>query len=167
MILSRHRFARTFAGSLRAPAAHEAAMIEEELQQTQPSAATVQMAPQRQAVAQPRVDIFNQRAAAWGAAHGLRDCRVDLVELAAHGGMQPTPALPEGIQGVGLAMQQARGADQIVRHSRRERDGGQLVIKHAGEGEQVIALESYFQQVGGRHHALHDARALRYAMNHQ
>jgi len=53
MILSRHRFAQTFSESLAAPAAHEATMIEEELQQTQPSAATVQMAPQRQAVAQP------------------------------------------------------------------------------------------------------------------
>jgi len=38
MILSRHRFARTFAESLAAPAAHEATMIEEKLQQTQPSA---------------------------------------------------------------------------------------------------------------------------------
>jgi hypothetical protein len=28
-----------------------------------------------------------------------------------------------------------------------------------------VRLESYFQQFGGRHHALHDARALHYAMD--
>jgi hypothetical protein len=33
-------------------------VIEEELQQAQPGAATVQMAPQRQAVAQPGVEVF-------------------------------------------------------------------------------------------------------------
>src|SRR6267378_1946704 len=111
MIFSRHRFTRTFAEPLAAPAAHEAAVIEEELQQAQPGAATVQMAPQRQAVAQPGVEVFNQRAAAWRALHGLRDRSPDPVELAAHGGMQPVPALPEGARGVGLAMQQTRGAD--------------------------------------------------------
>ena len=52
MIFSRHRFTRTFAVALAAPAAHEAPVIEKELQQAQPGAATVQMAPQRQAVAQ-------------------------------------------------------------------------------------------------------------------
>ena len=52
MIFSRHRFTRTFAEPFAAPAAREAAVIEEELQQAQPGAATVQMAPQRQAVAQ-------------------------------------------------------------------------------------------------------------------
>jgi hypothetical protein len=58
MIFSRHRFTRTFAEPLAAPAAREAAVIEEELQQAQPGAATVQMAPQRQAVAQPGVEVF-------------------------------------------------------------------------------------------------------------
>jgi hypothetical protein len=57
MIFSRHRFSRTFAPPLVAPAAHEATVIEEELQQAQPGAATVQMAPQRQAVAQPGVEV--------------------------------------------------------------------------------------------------------------
>jgi hypothetical protein len=37
-------------------------------------------------------------------------------------------------------MQQTGLADQIVRHRRRARDGGQLVIEHADEGEQVVAL---------------------------
>jgi hypothetical protein len=60
MVVTRHRFTRTFTDALAAPAAHEAAMIEEELQQAQPGAATVQMTPQRQAVAQPRVEIFDQ-----------------------------------------------------------------------------------------------------------
>jgi hypothetical protein len=61
MVVARHRrFTRTFTDPLAAPDAHEAAMIEEELQQAQPGAATVQMTPQRQAVAQPRVEIFNQ-----------------------------------------------------------------------------------------------------------
>jgi len=55
MVVARHRLTRTFADPLAVPTAHEAAMIEKELQQAQPGAATVQMAPQRQAVAQPRV----------------------------------------------------------------------------------------------------------------
>jgi hypothetical protein len=67
MVVTRHRFSRTFADPLAAPAAHEAAMIEEELQQAQPGAATVQMATPCHAVAQPRVEIFDQRAAAWRA----------------------------------------------------------------------------------------------------
>src|SRR5258708_33358497 len=106
MIFSRHRFTRTFADPLAAPAAHEAPVIEEELQQTKPGAATVQMAPQAQAVAQPRVEVFNERAAAWRALHGLRDRGPDPVELAPHGGMQAGPALPEGARGVGVAMEQ-------------------------------------------------------------
>src|ERR1700694_1746299 len=85
MIFSRHRFTRTFADPLATPAAHEAAVIEEKLQQAQPGAATVQMAPQRQAVAQPGVEVFDQRAAAWRALHGLRDRSPDPVELAPHG----------------------------------------------------------------------------------
>src|ERR1700693_2060378 len=96
MVVPRHRFTRTFADPPAAPAAHEATMIEEELQQAQPGAATVQMAPQRQAVAQPGVEVFNQRAATWRALHGLRDRSPDPVELAPHGGMQPIPALPAG-----------------------------------------------------------------------
>jgi hypothetical protein len=140
MIFSRRRFTRTFAEPLAAPAAHEAAVIEEELQQAQPGLATVEMAPQRQAVAQPRLEVFNEGAAAWRALHGLGDCGPDPVELMAHGGMQQVPALPEGARGVGLAMQQTGLADQIVRYRRRARDGGQLVIEHAAEGEQVVAL---------------------------
>src|SRR5260370_15091795 len=116
MIFSHHRFTRTFAVALAAPAAHEAPVIEEKLQQAQPGLATVEMAPQRQAVAQPRVEVFNQRAAARRALHGLRDRSPDPVELMAHGGMQPVPALPEGARGVGLAMQQTGLADQIVRY---------------------------------------------------
>src|SRR5260370_42325481 len=114
MMLSGDGLRRAVAEPLAAPAAREAAVIEEELQQAQPGAATVQMAPQRQAVAQPGVEVFNQRAAAWRALHGLRDRGPDPVELAPHGGMQPVPALPEGARGVGLAMQQTRGAHQIV-----------------------------------------------------
>jgi hypothetical protein len=47
MAVTRHRLTRTFADPLAAPGAHEAPMIEEELQQAKPGAATVQMAPQR------------------------------------------------------------------------------------------------------------------------
>jgi hypothetical protein len=43
MVVTRHRFTRTFTDALAAPAAHEAAMIEEELQQAQPGAATVRV----------------------------------------------------------------------------------------------------------------------------
>src|ERR1700688_3535378 len=111
MIFSNHRFTRTFAEPVAAPAAREAAVIEEELQQAQPGAATVQMAPQRQAVAQPGVEVFNQRDAAWRALHGLRERGTDPVNLAPHGGMQPVPALTEAARGVVLAMQQTRGAD--------------------------------------------------------
>jgi hypothetical protein len=37
-------------------------------------------------------------------------------------------------------MQQTGLADQIVRYRRRACDGGQLVIEHADEGEQIVAL---------------------------
>src|SRR5260370_7162546 len=104
MTFSRHRFTRTFAVALAAPAAHEAPVIEEKLQQAQPGAATVQMAPQRQAIAQPRVEVFNQRAAARRALHGLRDRSPDPVELMAHGGMQPVPPFPEATPCVRLPM---------------------------------------------------------------
>src|SRR5260370_40335319 len=93
-----------------------------------------------QAAAKPGVEVFNERAAAWRALHGLRDRSPDPVELAPHGGMQPIPALPEGTRCVGLAMQQTRGADQIVRHCRPARDGGQLGVQYASEGKQVVAL---------------------------
>ncbi|HEF4840748.1 TPA: 3'-5' exoribonuclease [Burkholderia vietnamiensis] len=33
-----------------------------------------------------------------------------------------------------------------------------------GDQTDKVRMESYFQQFGGRHHALHDARALRYAV---
>jgi hypothetical protein len=54
------------------------------------------MAAQRQTVAQLRVEVFNQRAAARHAAQCVRDRSPDPLELMAQGGMQPVPALPEG-----------------------------------------------------------------------
>jgi hypothetical protein len=57
MRFSRHRFTQTLADPLAAPATHEAAVIGEKPQQAQPDTATVQMARQCQAVAQPGVEI--------------------------------------------------------------------------------------------------------------
>jgi len=137
MIFSRHRFTRIFS----APAAHEAPLIEEEMQQAQLGAATAEVAPQRQAVAQPRVEVFNQRAAAWRTLHGLRDRGPGTVELAPHGGMQPVPALPECARCVRHcdAADTWRGPDSPALPPRaRWRPGCASIL--AGEGEQVVVL---------------------------
>lgn len=125
MIFSRHRFTRTFAEPPATPAAHEAAVIEEELQQAQPGAATVQMAPQAQAVAQPGIWVFNQRAAAWRALHGLRDRSPDAVELAAHGGMQPVSRI--GVKAPGMIAVIAPVGSVVKRGFERPQECGFLL----------------------------------------
>ena len=78
--------------------------------------------------------------AAWRALHGLRDSGPDTVELAAHGGMQPVPGLPERAGGLWLAMRQTRRAHEIARNRCGVCNGVELFVQHAGEGEQVVAL---------------------------
>ena len=87
-----HQLGRTFTDSLRDPAAQEAAMVQEELQQFQVRAA--ELAAQREVVAQPRVQVLDQGARAWCLRHGLCHGVEDGMELTAHPGAQPVPALP-------------------------------------------------------------------------
>ena len=60
MLLASHQLGRTFIDSLRDPAAQEAAMVQEELQQVEVRAA--ELAAQREVVAQPRVQVLDQGA---------------------------------------------------------------------------------------------------------
>ena len=80
--LAAHQFPRTFSSSFKASAPGKAAMIEDKLQQTKPGPPALQMTPVRQADAQSRVEIFDQRAAAWCAAQRLRYGGVDVVKRA-------------------------------------------------------------------------------------
>ncbi|UIF88468.1 hypothetical protein KAF44_26400 (plasmid) [Cupriavidus necator] len=57
-------------------------MIEDELQQTKPDPPALQMTPVSQAYAQSRVEIFDQRAAAWCAAQRRGYGGVDVVKRA-------------------------------------------------------------------------------------
>jgi hypothetical protein len=68
MALAGHQFRRAFDVALRPPAAHETTMVQEEPQQVQILA--TQVATQREVIAQPRVEVFHQRTAAWGSCHG-------------------------------------------------------------------------------------------------
>ena len=58
MVSTGHQLGRIFTDSLRDPAAHKAAVVQEELQQVQVRAA--ELAAQREVVAQPRVQVFDQ-----------------------------------------------------------------------------------------------------------
>src|SRR5471030_1245602 len=77
--LSGHQLGRTLANTLGAPAAQEAAMIQEEPQQIQIRIA--QLAAQREVVAESGIDIFDQRALARYLCHGLRHGIEDGMEL--------------------------------------------------------------------------------------
>jgi hypothetical protein len=68
MVLAGHEFGRTFTDSLRDPAAQEATMVQKKLQQVQVRAA--ELAAQREVVAQPRVQVLDQRARARCLRHG-------------------------------------------------------------------------------------------------
>jgi hypothetical protein len=81
MVLAGHQFARTLAFAFSPAAAYEAWTIQEEAQQVEVRFA--QMTPQREVVAQPRVQVFHQRTAARRVLHDLRDGGEDGVELAA------------------------------------------------------------------------------------
>lgn len=93
--LAAHQFPWTPADPFSTPAAYEAPVIEDELQQGQPGAAAVQMTAVRRAGAHPRVEIFNHRAAAWRALQRVGHGGVDVVKLATHAGKQMVPALSE------------------------------------------------------------------------
>ena len=60
MVSTGHQLGRTFTDSLQDPAAHKAAVIQEELQKVQVRAA--ELAAQREVVAQPRVQVLDQCA---------------------------------------------------------------------------------------------------------
>ena len=110
MIFSRHRFTRTFAEPLAAPAAHEAAVIEEELQQASQALPPVRWLPQRQEVAQPQVEVFNQQAATRRAAQCVRDRSPDpreLMAMAACSRFQPCQKAPE-VSGLRCSRQVSR-----------------------------------------------------------
>jgi hypothetical protein len=71
MALAGHYFARAFALTLRTSAAHEALMVQVELQLIQIRIA--EMTPQRKVSAQPRIQVLHQRAAARRLRHRLAD----------------------------------------------------------------------------------------------
>lgn len=81
MILTSHQLTRAPAFAFSSSAAREAPMVLEEPQQVKVRVA--QMAPQREVVAQPRVEVFHQRTAARRVFHDPADRGEDGVELAA------------------------------------------------------------------------------------
>ncbi len=81
-----HQFPRALSSSLRASAAGKAAMVEDKLQQTKPGPPALQMTPVGQVDAQSRVEIFDQRAAAWCAMQRPGYGGVDAVKRAADAG---------------------------------------------------------------------------------
>src|ERR1700679_2613147 len=138
--LGAHQFSRTFSSSFRASAAGKAAMIEDKLQQTKPGPSALQMTPVSQAYAHSRVEIFDQRAAAWCAAQRPGYGSVDVVKRATDAGQQATPSLPERARRFGPAMQDADLAHEITRHVVRLRNGVEFVVEQARESEQPVAL---------------------------
>ena len=92
MVSTGHQLGRTFTDSFQDPAAHKAAVVQEELQQVQVRA--TELAAQRKVVAQPRIQVFDQYARSRCLRHGLCDGVEDGMELTAHPGAQPVPALP-------------------------------------------------------------------------
>ena len=69
MVLSGHQFFWAFADSFGAVAAKEGAVIEEELQQVEIGRA--QLTAEGKIVAQPRVEVFDERTGAWNVFHRL------------------------------------------------------------------------------------------------
>ena len=119
-------------------AAHETPMVQEEPQQIQVRAA--QVAAQCEVVAQSRVEVFDQRTAARGLRHDPADGVEQGVELVAKLRPQPAPSLPIGGRGAGQAVQHAGLAHEGLGDDVGLRDGGQFLVEHAGEGEQIITL---------------------------
>ncbi len=70
----------------------------------------------------------------------LRNRSPDFVEPAADGRMQPVPCLPEYDGGFRLAVQQARCPYEMPGDGSIACDGVELLVQHAGEGEQIVAL---------------------------
>ena len=69
MALSGHQFFWAFADSFGTVAAKEGAVIEEELQQVEIRCA--QLMAKEKIVAQPRVEVFDERTGAWNVLHRL------------------------------------------------------------------------------------------------
>jgi len=80
MAVAGHQLARALALALGVPAVQEAAVIEEEPQQVQVRSAEV--TAQSEVGAQPRVEVFHQRAAARRVRHGVAHGVEQGVELA-------------------------------------------------------------------------------------
>ena len=113
MLSSGHQLGRTFTDSLRYPAAQKTAVVQEKLKQVQVRAA--ELAPQREVVAQSRVQVLDHGAASGRLCHGQRHGVEDGVELVAHPGAQAIPALPVQVGCARLAMQYAGGAHDMFR----------------------------------------------------
>src|SRR5476649_2199724 len=62
------------------------------------------------------------------------------MELGAHPGAQPVPSLPIRRGCAGLAVQYTGLTHERFRQYMDARDRGELVVEHAGEREQVVAL---------------------------
>lgn len=113
-------------------------MVQEKLQQAQIRA--TELAAQREIVAKPRVQVFDQGTASGCLRHGLRQGVEDGMEFSAHPGAQPVPSLPVSRRCARLAVQQARCAHEMLWQLMGLRDGVQFVVEHVGEREQVVAL---------------------------
>lgn len=138
--LATHQFHRTPAGAFGAPAAYEAAMVEDKLQQPEPDPAAVEMAAIGHADANPRVQVLHHRATVWRALHGVGAGGTDAMKLAARAGKQSAPALPECVRRSGLAMQHTGRAYKFECHVVSARNGVETVVHHAGEREKIVAL---------------------------
>ena len=141
MLLPRHHLARALGLALNTTAAHEAPVVEEELQQVQVRAANV--ATQREVRAQPRVDVLHQRTASRRLRHGTLHRVKDRLELTPQRSAKPTPALPIRLRRARQAMQHERLAHEGLGRVVGLSDGAQLAVEHAGERagerEQVVA----------------------------
>ena len=138
MAVAGHQLPRALALALGMPAAHEAAVVQEEPQQVQVRAAEVPA--QGEVGAQPRVEVLHQRAAARGVRHGPAHGREQDVELAPRLRSQSVPPLPIRGRGAGQAVQHAGFPHEGLGDGVGACDAGQLGVEHTGEGEQVVAL---------------------------
>jgi len=138
MVLAGHQLGRTFTDAFLNPAAQIAPMVQKKLQQIE--VRTAELAAQRKVVSQPRVEVFDQGAAAGCLRHGLCHSAKDGLEFAAQFGAQSIPSLPVSGRCARLAVQHARGAHDVFRQCVGARDHRQLVVEDAGEREQIIAL---------------------------
>ena len=81
MALSGHQFFWAFADAFGTVAAKEGAVIEEELQQVEIRCA--QLTAEEKIVAQPRVEVFDERTGAWNVFHRLGHGVGDTLEFPA------------------------------------------------------------------------------------